>query len=162
MECLDCQCTNMMEVEESSDGKNYMCEDCGSEQSEIDWKFRGYKVGKVLSVGELKSPLKKCMVQVSEKDELQIVTNTKHVAQGDIVVVATIGAIVPAGADPEEEGGQGVVVKSATVGGSKSDGMLCDGVMLQWAGGSKGVLVKLKEAQFTVGATPPAKKPISS
>ena len=165
MECLECQCKNLMDVDETSEGfKNYMCEDCGSEQTEVDWKYRKYKVGKVISVEDLKPPLKKCIVKISETEndnQLQIVTNAKHIAEGDTVVVATIGAVVPAGADSEEEGGQGLLVKSAVVGGIKSNGMLCDGVMLQWAGGSKGVLVKLKSDDFVIGATPPAKKPIT-
>ena len=166
MECLECQCSSLIDVEDTAEGdKNYMCEDCGAEQSDADWKFRKYKVGKIVSVEELKSPLKKCIVTISgvENDEpLQIVTNAKHVAIDDTVVVATIGAIVPAGSDPEEEGGQGVIVKSAAVGGTKSNGMLCDGFMLQWAGGSKGVLVKLNAAEYAIGSTPPARKPMSS
>ena len=111
----------------------------------------------------MKFPLKKCKVQVdSDSDEeLQIVTNAKHVAEGDIVVVAMIDAIVPAGADSEEDGGNGIVVKTATVGGQKSEGILCDGVMLGWNGGSNGILVKLKEGDFEIGSTPPAYKPIN-
>ena len=38
--------------------------------------------------------------------------------------------------------------------------MLCDGVMLDWQGGSNGVLVKLREEDgFSVGQRPPASKP---
>ena len=165
MECLECQCSNLIEVDDNPEGdNNFMCEDCGSEQSETDWKYRKYKIGKVLSVEELKAPLKKCLIKINETadDSLQIVTNAKHIAEGDTVVVATIGAIVPAGADSEDEGGQGIVVKSAVVGSAKSNGMLCDGVMLQWAGGSKGVLVKLNGDEFSVGSTPPAKKPVTA
>ena len=165
MECLECQCTNLIDVEDDVvENNTYMCEDCGAEQTDNDWKYRKYKVGKVESVEELKAPLKKCQVTISDEggdEPLQIVTNAKHIAQNDIVVVATMGAIVPAGAEPEEDGGQGIVVKAAVVGGVKSNGMLCDGVMLQWAGGAKGVLVKLDGSTFSVGSTPPAKKPIT-
>ena len=163
MECLECQCKNLIDVDdETSNGnKNFMCEDCGAEQTEIDWKFRAYKVGKVLNVSELKSPLKKCTISTGPDETIQTVTNAKHIAEGDMVVVATVGAIVPAGADPED--GEGVtVVKPTVVGGTKSDGMLCDGVMLQWAGGSKGVLVKLKADNFSVGDKPPARKPVNA
>ena len=166
MECLECQCSNLLDIDDNPEGvKCFMCEDCGSEQSEIDWKYRKYKIGKVLTVEELKAPLKRCSVQITQdkkEDPLQIVTNAKHIDAGDTVVVATIGAIVPAGTDSEEEGGQGIIIKSATVGGTKSNGMLCDGVMLQWAGGSKGVLVKLNADDHAVGSTPPARKPITS
>ena len=47
-------------------------------------------------------------------------TNAKHVAEGDIVVVAKEGAVVPAGAEPESEGGQGIVVSKQAVGGASS------------------------------------------
>ena len=48
----------------------------------------------------MKSPLKKTKVQINpetEDEALQIVTNAKHVAEGDLVVVACESAIVPAG-----------------------------------------------------------------
>ena len=169
MECLECQCSNLIDVEDTSEGdKNYMCEDCGAEQSDINWKFRKYKVGKIVSVEELKPPLKKCIVKISgdKNDEpLQIVTNAKHVAKDDTVVVATIGAIVPAGSDSDLIVlivMLHLIVKAAAVGGTKSNGMLCDGFMLQWAGGSKGVLVKLNADEYEIGSTPPARKPMSS
>ena len=166
MECLECQCTNLMDVEDDTvENNTYMCEDCGAEQTDEDWKYRKYKVGKVVSVEELKAPLKKCKVEISDsgdEEALQIVTNAKHIATDDTVVVATIGAIVPAGAESEEDGGQGIVVNAAVVGGVKSNGMLCDGAMLSWPGGSKGVLVKLDGSKYSVGSTPPAKKPITT
>lgn len=34
-----------------------------------------------------------------------MVTNAKHAAEGELVVVATQGAIVPAGAESVEDGG---------------------------------------------------------
>ena len=143
-----------------SDGVPYMCEECGHEQSSIDWKYRGYKIGRVLEVQEIKNNLKKCKVTLDGENELQIVTNAKHVAENELVVVASQGAIVPAGADPEEDGGQGTVVKQASVGGEKSEAMMCDGVMLSWQGGANGVLVKLLEEDgYMVGARPPATKP---
>ena len=76
----------------------------------------------------MKAPLKKCKVSIGDdEEELQIITNAKYVAENDWVVVATEGAIVPAGAQSEEDGGQGIVVKPQSVGGQKSQGILCDG-----------------------------------
>ena len=74
--------------------------------TEADIKFRNYKVGKVTEVEAMKAPLKMCKVQVGEEEDstLSIVTNAKHVDEGDIVVVALQGAVVPAGSDPEEDG----------------------------------------------------------
>ena len=139
-------------------GEPFMCEDCGHEQTSVDWKYRNYKIGQILEVEEIKNNLKKCKVDVGH--ELQVVTNAKHVAEGDLVVVALQGAIVPTGSEAEEDGGQGTTVKSASVGGEKSEAMLCDGVMLAWAGGANGVLVKLKaEDGFQIGQRPPANKP---
>ena len=95
------------EEEDEVEVKSYMCEDCGHEFNANDWKFRGYKVGKILEVEEMKAPLKKCLVQIDVNSEegVQIVTNAKHVAEGDVVAVATIDAIVPAGAESEAQGG---------------------------------------------------------
>ena len=67
------------------------------------------------------------------------------------------GAVVPAGAESEEDGGEGVRVSRTSVGGQMSDAMLCDGVMLGWQGGANGVLVKLEDVE--VGGRPPARKP---
>ena len=163
--CLntDCRSDSIIFIEEDCDGINqFMCELCGNEQSELDWNFREIVVGKIQEVVEMKGVLKKCQVQVDPEDDgdnyLQIVTNAKHVASGDIVVVAKIGAIVPVGAATEEDGGDGMVVKKVSVGGASSEGVLCDGVMLNWNGGSKGILVKLK-GEFEIGSSPPFNKP---
>ena len=87
-------------------------------------------------------------------------TNAKHIAEGELVVVATPGAVVPAGAELEADGGQGFEVAPKPVGGEKSEAMLCDGVMLSWQGGANGVLVKLKaEDGHAVGGRPPVNKP---
>ena len=101
---------------------------------------------------------------IDEDDEdlvVQIVTNAKHVEEGDIVAVAKEEAIVPAGAEPESDGGEGIEVKKTTVGGVQSAGMLCDGVMLSWPAGTAGVLAKFNEFEehFPVGGAPPLIKP---
>eukprot|EP00469_Lotharella_globosa_P004075 CAMPEP_0167795626 /NCGR_PEP_ID=MMETSP0111_2-20121227/14552_1 /TAXON_ID=91324 /ORGANISM="Lotharella globosa, Strain CCCM811" /LENGTH=172 /DNA_ID=CAMNT_0007689339 /DNA_START=23 /DNA_END=541 /DNA_ORIENTATION=- len=162
MKCLACDSTSMTymepeEDEEKKDFSEYMCEDCGEEQTDVQWNYRGYKIGKVLEVNKMKAPLKKCKVAISKGDEkgLQSVTNAKHIDAGDIVVVATQGAIVPAGSE------EGTEVKQTSVGGEKSEAMLCDGVMLAWKGGSKGVLVKLTE-DYEIGGLPPATKPVKA
>ena len=86
-------------------------------------------------------------------------TNAKHIAEDDLVVVATQGAIVPAGEEPEPEG-QGIEVKKAVVGGHASEGMLCDGIMLGWPAGAAGVLVKLNDVEgCELGGVPPLSKP---
>ena len=97
--CLEDDDTDI-DLEAQPMGKNYMCEDCGKELTEAELFYNNYIIGKVIEVEEMKSPLKKTKVQVnpeSEEDALQIVTNAKHVAEGDLVVVACENAIVPAG-----------------------------------------------------------------
>ena len=45
MECLECGCCNLMDVEDDVvENNTYMCEDCGAEQTDEDWKYRNYKV----------------------------------------------------------------------------------------------------------------------
>ena len=75
--------------------------------------------------------------------------------------MALPGAVVPAGSETEEEGGQAVVVKKQAVGGVQSQGMLCDGSMLGWKGGSVGVLVTLNDVEECggIGFLPPVNKP---
>ena len=151
--CLD---EDEVDLQEQPDGKNYMCEDCGHEMTQADLKYTNYKVGKIIEVEEMKPPLKKVKVQVSDNEDeaLQIVTNAKHVAEDDMVVVACEGALVPAG-KTEEDGA--IVVAKTSVGGQSSQGILCDGVMLDWVGGANGVLVKIEGVD--IGGRPPMAKP---
>ena len=51
------------------------------------------------------------------------------------------------------------MVKKTTVGGKPSLGMLCDSVMLGWAGGSAGAAVLLP-ASVENGSEPPSEKPV--
>ena len=155
--CLDEE--EEIDLEQQPDGKNYMCEECGHEMTQADIKYTNYKVGKITEVEEMKPPLKKVKVQITDNEEetVQIVTNAKHVAEGDMVVVACEGSIVPAGSETPENGGQGIIVSKCSVGGQASQAILCDGVMLDWVGGANGVLVKLEGVE--IGGRPPMAKP---
>ena len=64
------------------------------------------------------------------------------------VVVACVGA----------ELRDGEKVKRAPVGGVTSEGMLCDGPMLGWAGGGQGTAALLPE-RFAPGDAPPSSRP---
>ena len=78
-----------------------------------------------------------------------------------MVVIACEGAVVPAGAEPEADGGQGVEVKKASVSGNASAGMLCDSPMLAWTGGAAGVPAKIDGFDFIeLGGVPPINRPI--
>ena len=61
MECVlaDCTSTQVMcldeedaeiDYQEQPNGKNYMCEECGHEMTEVDLKFRNYKIGVIMEV----------------------------------------------------------------------------------------------------------------
>lgn len=64
------------------------------------------------------------------------------------MVVATVGAELK----------DGEKVKRAPVGGVMSEGMLCDGPMLGWAGGGAGTAVLLPDT-FKPGDKPPGSRP---
>ena len=64
------------------------------------------------------------------------------------MVVATVGAELK----------DGDKVKRAPVGSVMSEGMLCDGPMLGWAGGGAGTAVLLPDT-FKPGDTPPRSRP---
>ena len=79
--------------------------------------------------------VKKKKVDVGEGEEkaITVVTNDSKVREGDRLIVARIGARVPASSIEEEET---IVVKKTSVAGTHSEGMLCDAQMLQWGNGS--------------------------
>jgi tRNA-binding EMAP/Myf-like protein len=77
-------------------------------------------VGVVLSVEAVpkKSDLKKCLIDVigdGSSDGVIVVTNAKHIAEGWRVVVALENAVVPAGADPDEDSDVIVIKKTSVV-----------------------------------------------
>ena len=75
-------------------------------------------VGEVLTVEPVpkKSDLKKCTIDVTgDGSGITVVTNAKYIAEGWRVVVAMQNAIVPAGADPEEDSNVIIVKKTAVV-----------------------------------------------
>ena len=93
-----------------------------------------FKTGLVLECEDVpkKDKLKKLLVDVGGPDPLTIVTNAGNVGSRTVgmrVVVACVGA----------ELRDGEKVKRAPVGGVTSEGMLCDGPMLGWAGGGQGL-----------------------
>jgi tRNA-binding EMAP/Myf-like protein len=163
------------------------CMSCGHELTEEDRAaaegngapdpFAHYVVGRVESVEGIKGKKLKAVAVVvaavaedgaedskggaedAEAATVSVVTNAKYIDEGWLVVVALPGAVVPAGADPEEDSGA-VTVAKASVGGRASHGMLCDSPMLGWAGGAAGKLVVLPEGgDFVVGGKPPAERP---
>ncbi|GBG25310.1 Phenylalanine--tRNA ligase beta subunit [Hondaea fermentalgiana] len=156
-------CDEEREVEKvEEDGNTVFCLECGEEFELVDpeaAKYAGYIVGKVLSVEPVpKKDLKKVQVDLGKEEPVQVVTNAKHVSEGSLVIVATIGAIVPAGAKVGEDP-NAVEVKKSSVGGVPSFGMLCDSDMLQWVGGAKGVVQTLEESDFSIGDRPPSCRP---
>eukprot|EP00038_Savillea_parva_P029419 m.71009 g.71009 ORF g.71009 m.71009 type:complete len:165 (-) comp8678_c0_seq1:109-603(-) len=159
IECPECR------VEITLEADDEFCTECGHELTAAeraaavagDSKYAGYVVGVITKVEQLKEKrYKAVVVDIGADEPISVVTTAKHTDEGDRVVVATVGAVVPAGADADE----GTTVTKASVGGRASLGMLCDAPMLGWKGGAAGVAVKLP-ADIAVGSTPPDTKPAS-
>ncbi|KAJ3075007.1 snoRNP complex protein nop56 [Podochytrium sp. JEL0797] len=138
-ECPSCSVEN----EESE----VECCSCGAEKPKS--RLHGFKVALVLSVEDIPGKkLKAIKVSIDPTDTdpesskaLSIVTNAKNVAAdtvGQRIVVITMGTDVMVE-------GELVTIKKATVGGKKSEGMLADGAMLGWKGGSVGLAVILND-----------------
>ena len=128
-------------------------------------KYANFVIGLVQSVESIpkKDKLKACEIQIAEDEDdddavVTIVTNAKYVDADALVVVALPGAVVPAGADADDD--DVTKVTKSSVGGRMSHGMLCDSAMLGWKGGAAGVAVKLNGVEgCAVGGKPPSERP---
>mmetsp|Transcript_12214 Transcript_12214/g.23785 ORF Transcript_12214/g.23785 Transcript_12214/m.23785 type:complete len:180 (+) Transcript_12214:136-675(+) len=149
-------------VEDAESENTVFCLECGEEFEMVDpeaAKYKNYVIGKILAVEAVaKKDLKKCQIDIGAGEPVQVVTNAKHVNEGALVIVATVGAVVPAGAVVGEDP-DAIEIKKTSVGGVASSGMLCDSDMLRWVGGAKGVVQTLEEADFSVGGCPPSARP---
>ncbi|KAJ3215246.1 hypothetical protein HDU67_000662 [Dinochytrium kinnereticum] len=145
--CLECEQENTPE-----DTECCACEAPKPAPPE-DPRYKGYKVGVVKSVEAIpKTKLKELKIDVGGKEDITVVTNAKNMNETGVkVVVATVGAVVVVDGDDVE-------VKKSTVGGRKSEGMLCDAPALGWKGGAAGLAVILPD-EFAVGSAPPSSKP---
>ncbi|KAI8622568.1 hypothetical protein BC830DRAFT_1088794 [Chytriomyces sp. MP71] len=142
--CAGCEMENTQEDTE--------CAGCGADKPAS--RLAGFKVAQVLKVEAIpRSQLKLITVTVNPNEMetgIPIVTNTKNIDVGERVVVALPGAIV-------KIDGEDVTIKKTSVGGKKSEGMLCDGPTLGWKG-TNGIRVLLPN-EFPIGSTPPDEKP---
>lgn len=167
--CSACGSTQEVEfVSDSSDVNMVMCLTCGAEFVDVGLdsndigqheKYKNFVVARVISVESIakQKDLKKVMVDIGNNVDLQIVTNAKYLEVGWIVVVALENAIVPAGANVDEDT-DAIIVTKRSVGGVSSFGMLCDSPMLSWTGGAKGIVQQLPST-FTIGSMPPSSRP---
>jgi hypothetical protein len=105
----------------------------------------------------MKSPLRLTTMDIGSSSHLSIVTNSSLVRSGSKYIIAMSGAIVPAGSSAEDDGV--IVVKTTTVGGRKSEGIICDAPMLNWGSTNSGVPVFLTGTEYVNGDTPPSSKP---
>jgi phenylalanyl-tRNA synthetase beta chain len=123
------------------------CQDCGEEGEGESLLV----VGTVLEAEPVpkKDKLTKLRVDVGGGAVVTVVTNAKYCEAGKRVVVARPGARLP---------GLEELVARATVGGVRSEGMVCDSAMLGWAGGAAGQAVFLPES-FGPGDLPPTARP---
>jgi len=99
-----------------------------------------------------KDKLRKVIVDAgTEHGCLTIATNASNIRLGTRTVVATLGTTVEFDGEPQ-------IVKKTNVGGILSEGMICDSVMLKWAGGAEGLCVQIPTS-FAVGTLAPTSKP---
>ena len=111
-----------------------------------------FVVGKVLTCEPVagKDKLKQCTVDIGT-EVVTIVSNAPNVRVGTRTCVATLGTEVEFEGTPME-------IKPTNVGGVISNGMLCDSVMLNWAGGAAGLCVQVPET-CALGSPAPTSKP---
>lgn len=129
-------------------------------------KYSNYKVGRIMKVDPVakSKDLKLCHIDVTntgdESSFLPVVTNAKYAEIGWKVIVACVGAIVPAGATwSGEDDDTAMKVTKRNVSGVESRGMLCDCPMLGWSGGAKGFIAQLPADSFAIGTAPPDTRP---
>ncbi|KAL7581436.1 hypothetical protein ACA910_022017 [Epithemia clementina (nom. ined.)] len=114
-----------------------------------------YRVGVILSVEECgkSKGLRACQINIGDEgNPVTVVTSASNVRVGSRVAVAPVGSKVI------DEQGEEMEIKSTTVGGVVSDGMLCDSRMLGWAGGAAGIAAQIPES-IAIGEAPPSTKP---
>jgi len=121
-------------------------------------KIADYRVGVVLSVVESDKKgggkaLRVCSINVGDVNQpLTVVTTASNVREGSRVAVAPVGSIVI------KEDGEELKIEKTTIGGTISEGMLCDSRMLGWPGGASGIAVQIPDS-IDIGNPPPATKP---
>ena len=129
------------------------CNECGEEVAEatIEAKDRLVLVGQVTEAAAVpnKDKLTRLKVDVGGGKEVTVVTNARYCEVGKRLVVALPGACLAGLEEP---------VARATVGGGKSEGMVCDSPMLGWSGGAAGQAVFLTE-EYLPGDSPPQTRP---
>ena len=99
-------------------------------------------VGRVASIEELtefKKPIRHCHVEVGEDEPRSIICGARNFAEGDLVVVALPGAVLPGG----------FAIGSRKTYGRLSDGMICSARELGVSDDHEGIMVL---AEGTVGA----------
>ena len=111
-----------------------------------------FLVGKVLTCDPIvgKDKLKQCTVDIGT-EVVTIVSNAPNIRVGTRTCVATLGTTVEFEGSPME-------IKPTNVGGVISNGMICDSVMLNWAGGAAGLCVQVPET-CALGSPAPTSKP---
>ena len=173
--CATCDSIQEVEATESFDTNQMVfCVACGEEfvyaksstsgeNHDDEDKYKHYKIGRIMKVEPVakSKDLKLCSIDVvgsaKEEDWLPVVTNAKYAEAGWKVVVACVGAIVPAGAAVGEDP-DAIEVAKRNVQGVESKGMVCDCWMLRWTGGAKGIIQQLPDS-FQIGDRPPESRP---
>mmetsp|Transcript_11671 Transcript_11671/g.14146 ORF Transcript_11671/g.14146 Transcript_11671/m.14146 type:complete len:100 (+) Transcript_11671:56-355(+) len=94
--CEQCQANTEVEAVDEAQPSDVFCLDCGSEftiKDPVAEKYKNYAVAEVVEVTSIpkKDKLKIVRVHIGEEKHFQVVTNAKHVAVNERVVVACPG-----------------------------------------------------------------------
>lgn len=144
-----------VECEAECDASDKVCPVCEAERPQDqtgatgdDSPFKNIVVGKILECEDVSGgKAKKLSVDVGDTKPLTIATTATNVGVGLHVVVAKVGAVI------NDE-----TIKTATVYGIGSQGMLCDNAALGWKGGGSGAALVPPES-FPPGSAPPEARP---
>jgi tRNA-binding EMAP/Myf-like protein len=116
-----------------------------------------YKVGVIVSLQECSKSknnsksLRACQIDIGEDAHVTIVTSATNVREGSRVAVALAGSTVVLE-------GEEITVSRTSIGGTMSDGMICDSKLLGWTGGAAGVAQVIPD-ECPLGLPPPKQKP---
>ena len=102
-------------------------------------------VGRVASVEELtefKKPIRHCWVEVGEAEPRSVICGARNFAEGDLVVVALPGAVLPGG----------FAIGSRKTYGRLSDGMICSASEIGVSDEHDGIIVLPSDVDAVIGA----------
>ncbi|KNC80044.1 hypothetical protein SARC_07590 [Sphaeroforma arctica JP610] len=113
--CSDCGENDFGEFDE--DTQTSMCMSCGNEQGPRKHSiYTHFAIARVDKLNPVKNntKLKHVTLNVGKDKTVGVVTNAKYIAEGETVVVALVGAVVPAGSNVDENANAITITKTTS------------------------------------------------